>query len=263
MTYPLSGMTMRYPAIVFSMLACTTTSAATQIGIAIGHPTVTIGINLPVYPELVRVPGYPVYYAPRANSNVFFYDGLYWVYQEDIWYASTWYNGPWGMVSRDAVPLYVLRVPVRYYRHPPAYFSGWAVDAPPRWGDHWGSAWQQQRAGWDRWNRSSAPAVAPLPLYQRQYSGDRYPRLEQQQVLQSQQYRYQPRDAAVRQYYQQQGVRVTTAPMTNQKQVTGYSGVVAPSQANRQGVQSARELAPGQLRSDQGAQSAKELAPGQ
>ena len=43
------------------------------------------------------------------------------------------------------LPLYVLRVPVRYYRSPPAYFRGWRAEAPPRWGDHWGNDWQQRR----------------------------------------------------------------------------------------------------------------------
>ena len=98
----------------------------------VGHQvSVCIGIasrhehrdQLPAYPELVRVPGYPVYYAPQLNSNFFFYDGMYWVYQRDNWYASSWYNGPWGMVGPESVPLFVLRVPVRYYRTPPAYFT--------------------------------------------------------------------------------------------------------------------------------------------
>ena len=44
---------------------------------------VSIGTNFPVYPDLVPVPGYPVYYAPQLDSNFFFYDGLYWVYAED------------------------------------------------------------------------------------------------------------------------------------------------------------------------------------
>jgi hypothetical protein len=39
--------------------------------------------------QLVPVPGYPIHYAPQLNSNFFFYDGLYWVYQGDNWYAST------------------------------------------------------------------------------------------------------------------------------------------------------------------------------
>ena len=190
---------MRNLLIVLWMLLCSIASAAAQVSIGIGLPGVSIGINLPVYPQLVAVPGYPVYYAPQVNSNYFFYDGMYWVYQRDNWYASSWYNGPWGLVAPEAVPLFVLRVPVRYYRHPPAYFRGWGSDAPPRWGEHWGKSWEQSHSGWDNWNRSSVPSPAPLPVYQRQYSGNRYPRVEQQQVLQTQNYRYQPQDAVVQQ----------------------------------------------------------------
>src|ERR1043166_7777180 len=159
--------------IVLWMLLCTINSAAAQVSVGIGLPGVNIGINLPVYPELVRVPGYPVYYAPRVNSNYFFYDGMYWVYQQDNWYASTWYDGPWELVPPEEVPLYVLRVPVRYYRQPPVYFRGWSSDAAPRWGDHWGGARQQSHNRWDNWNPSSVPAYAPLPAYQRQYAGNR------------------------------------------------------------------------------------------
>ena len=60
-----------------------------NIGIGIGFPGMGIGINMPAYPNMVPVPGYPVYYAPQQNSNFFFYDGMYWVYQGDNWYASS------------------------------------------------------------------------------------------------------------------------------------------------------------------------------
>ena len=203
---------MRKLLIVLSMLLCSITSAVAQVSIGVRLPGVSIGINLPVYPQLVAVPGYPVYYAPQLNSNYFFYDGMYWVYQQDNWYASSWYNGPWGLVAPEVVPLYVLRIPVRYYRRPPVYFRGWASDAPPRWGEHWGNTWEQRRQGWDNWNHNSAPAPAPLPAYQRQYSGNRYPRVEQQQVLQTQNYRYQPHDAVVQQHYQAQRVQSTPPP---------------------------------------------------
>jgi len=205
------GQKMRNLLVVLSMLLCSATSAVAQVSIGVGLPGVSIGINLPVYPQLVAVPGYPVYYAPQLNSNYFFYDGMYWVYQQDNWYASSWYNGPWGLVAPEVVPLDVLRIPVRYYRRPPVYFRGWASDASPRWGEHWGNTWEQRRQGWDNWNRSSAPAPAPLPVYQRQYSGNRYPRAEQQQVLQTQNYRYQPQDAVVQQHYQAQ--RAQSAPL--------------------------------------------------
>ena len=208
---------MRNKLIALWMAFCLVTSAAAQVSVGVWLPGVSIGINMPVYPTLVLVPGYPVYYAPQLNSNYFFYDGMYWVYQGDNWYASSWYNGPWVLVAPVAVPVFVLRVPVRYYRQPPMYFRAWSPNAPPRWGEHWGNAWEQRRRGWDNWNRGSVPPAAPLPVYQRQYAGDRYPRVEQQHVLQSQHYTYKPRDAVVRQHYQAQRAQsaATGSPQAN------------------------------------------------
>ena len=188
------------------------TSAMGQVSVGIALPGISIGINVPVYPELVRVPGYPVYYAPRLGSNFFFYDGMYWVYQGDDWYASSWYNGPWRRVSPEVVPVFLLRVPVRYYRNPPGYFRAWRPDAPPRWGEHWGNDWEQHRRGWDQWDRKSVPAPAPLPVYQRQYSGSRYPSAEQQPVLHARNYHYQPHEAVARQHYQDQANHAPPAP---------------------------------------------------
>lgn len=173
-----------------------------QVSIEVGLPSVSIGFNLPVYPELVPIPGYPVYYAPRASSNYFFYDGLYWVYRDDNWYSSVWYNGPWDSIGPQYVPLFILRIPVRYYRQPPPYFRGWRADAPPRWGDHWGRDWEGQRHGWNRWNHRDVPRAAPLPVYQRKFTGDRYPgAVEQQHAIRSEHYRYQPREAIAREHF--------------------------------------------------------------
>ncbi|MFA6466052.1 MAG: hypothetical protein WCT30_09880 [Desulfurivibrionaceae bacterium] len=197
---------------------CSATSVAAEVSIGIWTPHVSIGINVPLYPQLVPVPGYPVYYAPRLHANYFFYDGMYWVYQDDNWYASSWYNGPWGIVEPYYVPLFILRVPVRYYLQPPGYFRGWHANAPPRWGHHWGPEWEQQRRGWDRWQHSSVPARAPLPTYQRQYSGERYPQVEKQHEIRSQQYRYQPREKAVREHFQQQLEQRAPAPAQRERE---------------------------------------------
>lgn len=167
---------------------------SSQISIGIGLPSASIGINVGGYPDLVEIPGYPVYYAAGLDSNLFFYDGLYWVYGQDRWYSSSWYDGPWDVVAPEYVPLFILRVPVQYYRRPPAYFGGWAPDAAPHWGEHWGHDWAQRRAGWDRWDHASPPPAAPLPRYQREYSGSRYPNVEQQRGLNKQNYRYQQRE---------------------------------------------------------------------
>ena len=202
---------MRYKLIALALLASAgftlpalPAAAQVSIGVGVSVPGVSIGVNVPAYPQLVPVPGYPVYYAPGVNSNFFFYDGMYWVYSGDNWYTSSWYNGPWNLVAPDYVPLYVLRVPVRYYRAPPVYFRGWRADLPPRWGQHWGYAWETSHRGWDHWDRRAAPPPAPLPAYQRGYAGTRYPQYDQQHALNNQYYRYEPRDPNVRQHYQGQ-----------------------------------------------------------
>lgn len=179
-----------------------TAQVSMQIGVDL-LPGVRLGIHLPVYPELERVPGYPVYVAPQAAGNYFYYDGLYWVLQEDDWYTSSWYNGPWRRVAPMQVPVALLQVPVRYYRQPPAYFSGWRADAPPRWGVHWGREWQQGRAGWDRVDRRRLPPPAPLPEYQRRYPQSRYPEEPtQQQAIRTERFGFRPTEPVARQLYQ-------------------------------------------------------------
>lgn len=179
---------MRYLIITLSMLVFPPIMA--NAGVDVGF---SIGINVPVYPQLVAVPGFPVYYDPDLDSNYFFYDGQYWVYVDDNWYTSDWYNGPWMLVEPEYVPLFILRVPVRYYRHPPVYFTGWSFDAAPHWGEHWGHEWEEHHRNWNHWDHHSIPRAAPLPVYQRQYSGDRYPHGVKQRAIRNQQYHYRPR----------------------------------------------------------------------
>jgi hypothetical protein len=184
------------------MAAAVPASAQVSVGIGVDLPGVRIGIDLPAQPRLVPVPGYPVYYAPQVAANYFFYDGLYWVSEGDEWYSSSWYNGPWRTVGRERIPLFLLRVPVRYYRDPPPFFRGWQTNAPPRWGERWGPQWNDDHRGWDRWDRRAAPRPAPLPQYQRPYAGERYPQRERQDQIESRNYRWQPRDAQVREHLQ-------------------------------------------------------------
>jgi hypothetical protein len=175
--------------------------AAAQVSIGINAPGFSIGINLPVYPELEVVPGYPVYYAPNVNGDYFFYDGFYWVFnvEDGQWYSSSWYNGPWVYIEPIYVPQPILVVPYRFYRVRPAYWSGWGYDAPPRWGQHWGRDWEARRVNWDRWDRNRAAAAAPLPVYQRSYPRDRYPAPAQQVTIYNEHYKYQAKDQHVQQ----------------------------------------------------------------
>jgi len=149
---------MKYGVLASAILWC---AAGTAIG------QVSIGIHIGSSPNLVVIPGYPVYYAPGIGSNYFFFDGMYWVYQEDGWYSSSGYNGPWEFVDPMYVPIELLQVPVRYYRQPPVYFRAWQSDRPPRWEEHWGQGWAQRRSGWDQQVHHDRPAAAPPAQAQR------------------------------------------------------------------------------------------------
>jgi hypothetical protein len=165
----------RYLIALIIALGLASTACTSGGGAVVREPSVRVGINVSTYPRLSRIPGYPVYYAPGAGWNYFFYDDLYWVYDRDNWYSSSGYNGPWGLIDPFYVPSYVLRVPVRYYTRPPGYFRGWRADAPPRWDEHWGRDWSARRGDWNRWDPRSAPPAVPPRDYPRGSIDERDP----------------------------------------------------------------------------------------
>lgn len=176
--------------------------------------SVDIGINVPAYPSLQRIPGYPVYYVPRLHANYFFYDGLYWVYVPDGWYVSPWYDGPWDFVPIDSVPLFILRIPVRYYGYPPVIFRGWVMNAPPRWETVWGPDWARRHQRWQHWDRAATPAPAPLPRYQQRFTRANYPNEVQRRELTQQNYRYTPRDKQARRHWQAYAGEAASQPLS-------------------------------------------------
>ena len=104
---------------------------------------VDIGIRLPGPPALVVIPGAPVYYAPQAPANVFFYAQQYWVFTSRGWHVGPTWNGPWVIVEPVRVPAPILLVPVRYYPAPPPPWRGWKREAPPQWDAHYGREWRE------------------------------------------------------------------------------------------------------------------------
>jgi hypothetical protein len=189
-----------------ALCCCLFSPAPAQINIDVGVPSAGIGLHIQQYPRLVPVPRYPVYYAPRLDSNLFFYDGQYWVFAQDNWYASNWYDGPWVLVPPETVPDFILRIPLRYYRRPPPYFSGWGRGSPPHWGERWGREWENRRHGWNHWDWKDVPRRAPPPTYQRNYLHEHYPRVDEQRTVREPNYRYPPReDMGHRQFDRPQG----------------------------------------------------------
>ena len=179
---------------------------------AVAQEYYDIDVDLPEYPQMAPVPDSPVYYAPEVDSNYFFYDGLYWDYYNDAWYSSPWYNGPWSVVDPIYVPTYLLWVPIRFYRHAPAYWRGWRADRAPRWGERWGREWQARHNEIFRGRQRPQYARAPLPEYQRSYNRANYPRAPQvQSQLHSQQYAYRPQERVVQQNYERRGISAPAA----------------------------------------------------
>jgi len=120
---------------------------------------VDIGIRLPGPPSFVVIPGAPVYYAPQAPANVFFYAQQYWVFNTGGWYVGPTWNGPWVVVEPVRVPPPILRVPVQYYAAPPPHWKGWKREGPPRWDAHYGREWREEaherdwREREEKWDR--------------------------------------------------------------------------------------------------------------
>src|SRR5207244_740796 len=104
---------------------------------------VNIGLQFPGPPTFRVVPGTPVYYAPQAPANVFFYGQQYWAFANGGWYIGPTWNGPWAVVQPVQVPAPILQIPVAYYPVPPPQWRGWRRDAAPRWEQHYGREWRE------------------------------------------------------------------------------------------------------------------------
>jgi hypothetical protein len=85
-------------------------------------------------PQLVVVPGTPVYYAPGLSVNYFVYRGRHYTHHNGSWFVAGVYNGPWTFVAVEHVPQPVLAVPVTYYKVPPGHLK--KQGGPPPWAGH-------------------------------------------------------------------------------------------------------------------------------
>ena len=95
-------------------------AADVHVGINIGvPPPPPVVVESP--PQLVIVPGTPVYYAPSLPCNYFSYGGLYYTFHDGHWFSAANYGGPWTFITVARVPRPVIAVPVRYYKVPPGH----------------------------------------------------------------------------------------------------------------------------------------------
>jgi hypothetical protein len=92
-----------------------------------------VTFNIEIQPQLVPVPGLPVYYAPELPQNYFSFGGQYYLFSDGVWYVAPTFRGPWVFLPLANVPPPLLSVPVEFYRAP---IHGWRRGGPPPWARH-------------------------------------------------------------------------------------------------------------------------------
>jgi hypothetical protein len=102
------------------------TASDVKINIGLGVPPLV----LTAPPQLVVVPGTPVYYAPDVSANLFFYKGRYYTVANGVWAMAPAYTGPWAVIQIGQVPAPVVAVPAEYYKIPPGQLK---KHGPPPW----------------------------------------------------------------------------------------------------------------------------------
>jgi hypothetical protein len=102
------------------------TASDVKINIGLGVPPIV----LTAPPQLVVVPGTPVFYAPDVSANLFLYKGRYYTVANGVWSRAPAYNGPWAVIQIGQVPAPVVAVPVEYYKIPPGQLK---KKGPPPW----------------------------------------------------------------------------------------------------------------------------------
>lgn len=93
-------------------------------------PSIDIHIPLPLPPppprifikppEIIVIPGSPVFVAPHPDVDIFFYDDYWWSPRGDRWYRSRDYNGHWKEMDGRHLPDFVRHAPRNYrtvYKH--------------------------------------------------------------------------------------------------------------------------------------------------
>lgn len=114
-----------------ALLVTATSATALDVKINIGLGVPPLVLTAP--PQLVMVPGTPVYYAPDVSANLFFYKGRYYTVANGVWSRVSAYSGPWVVIQLGQVTAPVVAVPVEYYKIPPGQLK---KHGPPPWAGH-------------------------------------------------------------------------------------------------------------------------------
>jgi len=104
--------------------------AAVSVGLSfhVGDPYRGLSLHFSSAPQLALIPASQVYYARNYDRDLYRYGRSWYYVEDDCWYQSSSYNGPFVQIAVSSVPRPIYNVPARYRRarggppsHAPAY----------------------------------------------------------------------------------------------------------------------------------------------
>lgn len=118
--------------------------AAVSVGVSlhVGDPYRGLSLHFSSAPRVALIPASQVYYVPNYDRDLYRYGGSWYYTQDDCWYRSSSYNGPFVQIAVSSVPRAIYNVPATYRRH-------WG--GPPSHAPAYGYRRNQgQSSGWSR-----------------------------------------------------------------------------------------------------------------
>jgi len=104
--------------------------AAVSVGVSlhVGDPYRGLSLHFGSAPQLALIPASQVYYVRNYDHDLYRYGRSWYYVEDDCWYQSRSYNGPFVQIAVSSVPRPIYNVPPRYRRawggppsHAPAY----------------------------------------------------------------------------------------------------------------------------------------------
>ncbi|HTK69640.1 MAG TPA: hypothetical protein VL857_07520 [Candidatus Eisenbacteria bacterium] len=145
--------------------------AAVSVGVSlhVGDPYRGLSLHFSSAPRLALIPASQVYYVPSYDRDLYRYGNAWYTTQDDCWYQSSSYNGPFVQIDVSSVPRPIWNIPNRYRRSwggsqaqaysdpgsqaPTSHDRGWNRGGHQGWNGNRGqNGWQQNDRNDDRRN---------------------------------------------------------------------------------------------------------------
>lgn len=121
--------------------------AAVSVGVSlhVGDPYQGLSLHFRSRPDMALIPASQVYYTRNYDHDLYRYGRSWYYVEDDCWYRSSSYNGPFVRIDVSSVPRQISNVPTRYRR---------AWGGPPAHAPAYGYRRNQDQTGYDRgWNQ--------------------------------------------------------------------------------------------------------------